>query len=210
MSTEDFSQVRGPGEHQAAPGDTAKAAWPLPVHCWRPAALSREWPGPGCPLSPAHGPAAMLAPPSGRGRCGRAGRRLAWWPPAPLRAAAEPCPSASSAPSHWPPRPAGPAPAITGFTSTFSRALHCGSTTLRRPARAALRACWRGERRPIGQRATLSAVAQRPLACTSVSHAHRPAQYCRMVGWLSCLLALSPPHHGHGPTSIRMRASAAL
>lgn len=165
----------------------------------------------GAPLSPAHGPSAMLAPRSlQQGAVRSAGRRPAWWPLAPLRAAAGACPSAPVAPFHWSLLPAEPAPSITGFTSTFSRALQCGSTTLRRPARAALRACWRMKRRPIGQKANLSAVAHHPLVCSSINHSHGPAQRCLMVGRLSCPLALCPPPHGYGPTGIRMRASAAL
>lgn len=117
--------MRGTGEPHVACGDTAKRA----------AAACSLLGAPAAP-SPRTAPAAMSGPASlQQGALRSAGRRPAWRPPAPLRAAAGTCPSAPASPSHWPPPPAGPAPSITGFTSTFSRALQCGSTTLRRPAR---------------------------------------------------------------------------
>lgn len=203
--------MRGPGEHQAACGDTANTGGRCLSSAGGPQPSAVGGPGPGCPLSPAHaarrrhvGRRARSLPPSlQQGAVRSAGHRPAWRPPAPLRAPAEACPSAPSAPSHWPPRPAGPAPIYNGVYQHF---LKGAAVRLNHTAASG----WRGERRPIGQRANPSGLVHRPLARPSVNHSHRPAEPCRVVGWLSCPSALRPPPHGSGPTGIRVRATAAL
>lgn len=98
------------------------------------------------------------------------GRRPAWRPPAPLRALARACPSAPAAPSHWPARPAGPAPIYNGVYQHFLKGAalrlnHTAASGTRRPARPLARGAsshWpRGESirscpPPIGSRACQS------------------------------------------------------
>lgn len=154
----------------------------------------RLWePSPERPSAPHMAPAAMLAPPSlQQGAVRSARHRPAWPPPAPLRTAVGPCPSAPVALSHWPRLPAGPAPSITGFTSTFSRALQCGSTTLRRPARAALaRLLARAASSHWPKRKSISN--RPPPIGLSVCQSLSPPRGGQPYGWLAELPLNSPP-----------------
>lgn len=89
---------------------------------------------------------------------------------------------------------------ITGFTSTFSRALLCASTTLQRHAFPAFRAWLRGQRRPIGYKENPSGLAppqrgglRRPLVRNGVGQSPRSTEPGLVVDGLSCHSVTGPP-----------------
>lgn len=142
--------------------------------------------------SPLMAPAAMLALPSLQPRARRsAGHRPAWRPPAPLRAATGPCPSAPSAPSHWLPCHEGP-PIYNGVYHLLLKgaAVRLNHTAASGPRRLARLLAWGAsshwpKHKSISRRLPPIGL----LVCQSLS----PSSGALPDGWLAELPLSSPP-----------------